>query len=191
MIAHRDLPPIIPLPKPMPSGCRGCPARIMPGACFVRNWSLIRPLRPSTLWWSGSQRCTIWLNGMRIADGPARSDRETWPWVSTRIPSLGRRSHIAWRWRCTRRQNMRERGRSVAPPSGSAPSAIRPWRPGKVTLAWTCCHDQSRTALLHTSASAGFGHHAVGKGHQLDAAEFPWGWTQNGFADGDLGKPTN
>ena len=59
------------------------------------SWGLFRctldldePIDQATLWWSGSQRCTLWLNGELLADGPPRSDRETWGYVSTTLPPL-------------------------------------------------------------------------------------------------------
>ena len=127
----RDLPRQHPL-------AQTCAAWLPDQSRQTYSWGLFRceitlsdDCAASELFWSGSQRCTIWLNGERIADGPARSDRETWPWVTTALPALPAGTHcLAVEVHYS--DTYGGKGQIGGPAFGSAMPATLPSQPGPV-----------------------------------------------------------
>jgi hypothetical protein len=157
--------------------------------CFRAVVQLDHAIEPSALCWSGSQRCTIWLNGERLADGPARSDRGTWQWVRTPLPALSAGQHcLAVEVHYAARYA--GKGQIGGPAfwlCACTHEALAAW--SSDAASWRCLHDQSRTPMLKPMAVKTKGHRAVGKGHTLNADRYPWGWQQLGFTDDSWEKP--
>ena len=160
------------------------------------SWGLFRctldldePIDQATLWWSGSQRCTLWLNGELLADGPPRSDRETWGYVSTALPPLKEGTHCL-------AVEVHHAGKHAGKGQIGGPAfwvsqtdhpQLAPW--GSTHGNWRCLNDISRTVHIPANNLKAKGHRAVGKGQTFLADTYPWDWQQHDFDDSDWQQP--
>ena len=134
------------------------------------------------LWWSGSQRLRLWLDGELISEGPPRSDRECWAYVEVALPALAPGLH-----------ELKVEQVHYGPFGGKGqiggPSfflcaleaeALQAWNsdaPG-----WRCAEDRSRSfwagELKATDQVKRGGHRAVGRGQLLDQSRGELHWVE-------------
>ena len=113
----RDLPQDHPLAQEQAAWLPSVSRQAYAWGLFRSEIELSETVGGASLYWSGSQRCTIWLDGVLLADGPMRSDRETWPWVTTPLPELTPGQHCLAS-KCTKAVIPPVKGRSAVLRSG-------------------------------------------------------------------------
>ena len=152
-----------------------------PGWRLFRSQVQFDEVLPETrLWWSGSQRVRIWLDGELISEGPPRSDRERWPFVEVMLPALEPGPHVLAA-EVTWYGPHAGKGQIGGPPfwvcSAESPH-LKEWTTD--SDAWECCLDPSREfwrgELAEQDQIKRGGHKAIGHGQRvLDQREI-FGW---------------
>lgn len=152
---------------------------------FRRKLELGSAVSPSLLWFSASQRCRIWLDGELLAEGPPRSDRETWPYVAVALPRLPAGGHVmaAEVVHYGAGAGKGQIGGKGFFLMATDAQALQTWRtddPG-----WRCLHDSSRALWAGQPPEPGQprlkGHRAIGLGQQVDFSKHPDGWQRCDF----------
>lgn len=152
---------------------------------FRRKLELGSAVPSSLLWFSASQRCRIWLDGELLAEGPPRSDRETWPYMTVVLPGLTGGAHVL-------AAEVVHYGAGAGKGQVGGPrflvmaaeaQDLQAWRtddPG-----WRCRRDDSRTLWAGQPPEPGQprlkGHRAIGEGQQVDFGKYPAGWQGSDF----------
>ncbi len=135
---------------------------------------------------TADNRYQLWVNGERVAWGPARGDLNHWRYETVDLaPHLkaGRNVLAAVVW------NYGE----------LAPEAQTTWRTGFLIQGdspeervvnsgpgWKAAADPAYAPIPFTHAQLR-GYYVVGPGERLDAAKHPWGWETPGYDDGAWG----
>ena len=147
-------------------------------------WGLFRAvvdlsaeLPASELWWSGSQRCTVWLNSS--ASPTARLGAIARPGNGHHVLAslAGRSTLLGGRGAPSGRVGRQGSNRwPVVLAECRQPPELQAW--SSDSDAWQCWHDLSRVPIRRASRDnrGSIGHRAVGKGHELQADAYPWGW---------------
>lgn len=163
-----------------------CPRLGFAVVLFRRAFRLRQALRPTTVWVSASQRFELFLDGVRIARGPSRSDPGRWGVVAVRLPSLPKGRHVLAA-RVTQFGPHGGIGQMGGPgffllrTEAPAESAGLPFR--QTDADWRCWHDRSRVGGVPAVWSKRRFTYVVGAGESLRAALTPWGWETLRFDD--------
>ncbi len=134
----------------------------------------------SRLWWSGSQRVRVWLDGTLISEGPPRSDRERWPYVDVLLPQLEPGPHVLAA-EVTWYGHHGGKGQIGGPPfwvSAVEHPALKAWNSGSDS--WRCRLDPNREfwrgdLSLEDAVQRG-GHKAIGHGQRIHPTVDLLGW---------------
>jgi len=136
----------------------------------------------SRLWWSGSQRVRVWLNGTLISEGPPRADRERWPYVEVLLPELDPGVHtlaaeVTWYG------HHGGKGQIGGPPfwvSATDAPLLKAWNSGSDS--WQCRFDPNREfwrgELSTRDTVKRGGHKAIGHGQRVQPKVDLLGWQQ-------------
>ena len=160
-----------------------CPRDGFAVVLFRRSFTVARR---TTLWVTTSQRFELFLDGHRIARGPARSD--PWRWNVSRVVIPAGQHVLAAR--VTHFGQFGGLGQMGGPGfflvcTEPVVGAASTPRPDQVIAAegWRCWHDQSRLGG-HPSmwGKRGFTYD-VGAGETVRGELVPWGWETPGFDD--------
>ena len=150
---------------------------------FRRTFEL--PERPArfVVHVTADNRYQLFVNGTRVAWGPARGDLDHWRYESVDLaPHLaaGRNVVAALVWNfgthAPQAQQTHQTG-FLMQGDGEAEKVIDT---GK---AWTAIRDQSYAPIPLPPAEIHFQYYVAGPGDRVDAALYPWGWETSGFDD--------
>lgn len=151
----------------------------------------------AVLWVTASQRFELFLNGRRIARGPARSDPRRWHVQRVELPTMdrdqGEASVLAARvWHGGGWAGKAQLGGPaflLVTAENEVDTAGGELRAALADVArWRCRVDASVTPHAERAGSAR-GHTAVGAGERFDAAAHPWGWAELGYDDAAWSVP--
>lgn len=152
-----------------------CPRDGFAVVLFRRQFPWPASRRAAVLWVTASQRFELFLDGKRIARGPARSDPWRWNVTRVKLPRLTAGNHVLAA-RVTHfgphggKGQLGDAGFFLV--SGAVPAT-----------GWRCWHDQSRRGG-HPAVCGERGFtYDVGAGETVQGDLVPWGWEQPGFAD--------
>lgn len=126
---------------------------------------------------SGDNRYQLFVNGKRVAWGPARGDLRHWRRETVEIaPYLhaGRNVLAAVVWNFGELAPMAQ----ISNETGFLLQGDRAVETGKE---WKCAVDPSYSPIPVGNSVSGYS--AVGPGERVDAATYPWGWQDENFDD--------
>jgi hypothetical protein len=131
---------------------------------------------------TGDNRYQLFVNGRRVAWGPARGDLNHWRYETIDLaPHLkaGRNALAAVVWNFAQyapeAQLTNQTGFLL---QGDTPAE----RVVDTNASWKALQDEAYTPLPVTYAMVG-GYYAAGPGDQVDAGRYPWNWEQPDFED--------
>ena len=131
---------------------------------------------------SGDNRYELFVNGQRVATGPARGDLKHWRYETLDIaPKLqaGKNVLAAVVWNYAElapmAQEMNETGFIVQ--GDGADEAM-----ANTDDSWKSCKDEGVQAISYTSRGD-LGYFVVGPGERVDASRYPWGWEKPDYDD--------
>ncbi|MBN8728983.1 MAG: family 78 glycoside hydrolase catalytic domain [Acidobacteria bacterium] len=134
---------------------------------------------------SADQRYELYVNGRRVARGPARGDLNHWRFETVDLaPYLqaGRNVAAAVVWNFGRHtpeaQQTYQTGFVLEIPA-DAPQEALPLRTGPGWKAWT----NPAYSPLPVTFQQVRGYFVVGPGDRVEGVRYPWGWEQPGFDD--------
>lgn len=155
---------------------------------FRRVLKIGAPVSGGRVCFSASQRARIWLDGQLLAEGPPRSDRETWPFMEVAVPDLPPGIHVV-AVEVVHYGSEAGKGQIGGPgflvmaTDRMELKALSTGDPG-----WRCHRDPSRHPWKGEPLGAGSkmlkGHRAIGPGQELDGQFHPWGWREVAFDEG-------
>jgi len=162
--------------------CPGAPAHDVSVCYFRKTFTVPSPPGNFVIHVSADNRYQLYVNGKRVARGPARGDLNHWRFETVDLaPDLRAGTNllaaVVWSY------------------SDSAPMAQLSYRSGFVLQGDTAGEssvnsDQSWKALLDSarslvSPSAGGveGYYAAGPGERVQGSQYPWEWQSAGFDD--------
>jgi hypothetical protein len=152
--------------------------------CFRRRFRLDEPLDDARVWVSASQRLELWLDGQRLARGPARSDEDRWHVIAVSLPALSAGEHLL----AVRVSHFGERaGMGQMGPPGFLLVCVEGDCPLEIDTSgpWRCVVDASRQPLPRDQAGPDALGGVVGCGESIVGPDTPWGWQQPDCDDGD------
>jgi hypothetical protein len=131
---------------------------------------------------SGDNRYELFVNGRRVATGPARGDLNHWRYETLDIaPKLqaGKNVLAAVVWNFAEyapmAQMMNETG-FVLQGDGSDEALVN------TDASWKAFKDEGVQAISYDSRG-GLGYFVVGPGERVDASRYPWGWEKPDYDD--------
>ncbi|HWC97459.1 MAG TPA: alpha-L-rhamnosidase C-terminal domain-containing protein [Candidatus Sulfopaludibacter sp.] len=131
---------------------------------------------------SGDNRYQLFVNGVRVAFGPARGDLFHWRYESTDVaPHLhaGPNTFAAVVWNfgelAPEAQMTFQTGFLL---QGDTPAE----RAADTGANWKCLHNPAYSPIEFTSGQM-HGYYVAGPGDRVDAAHYPWGWETAAFDD--------
>ena len=139
-------------------------------------------VRSARIWVTASQRFELFLDGTRIARGPARSDPRRWGVRELVLPDVVAGRHVlAVRvWHAGPFTAKAQMGGPAFFLFATDSEVLQPATEG-VSL-WRCFRDASRQPHPERAGNAR-GHISVGVGECFDAAVHPWDWAELDFDD--------
>ena len=131
---------------------------------------------------SGDNRYQLFVNGERVAWGPARGDLFHWRYETVDLanhlaPGKNVIAAVVWnmgQW-APEAQITLQTGFVLQGDSAAEEAA-------DTNATWKCEQSQAYTPLPVTHGEMR-GYFVAGPGDQLDASKYPWGWTEQGFDD--------
>ncbi len=144
---------------------------------FESELELPEGVEASRLWISASQRFELFVNELRVARGPSRSDSDRWGVVPVTIPALaaGRHALRARVWHGGAESALAQMGPPAFLLAAPEHPALGDWRAGPH---WRCRRDRSRRPLTRHAWGPGKGPHDVaGPGEAVDLRRVEGDWT--------------
>ncbi|MGD0221575.1 MAG: alpha-L-rhamnosidase N-terminal domain-containing protein [Terriglobia bacterium] len=131
---------------------------------------------------SGDNRYELFVNGQRVATGPARGDLKHWRYETLDIaPKLqaGKNVLAAVVWNYAElapmAQEMNETGFIVQGDGADEAAA-------NTDASWKAFKDEGAQAISYSSRGD-LGYFVVGPGERVDASRYPWGWEKPDYDD--------
>jgi alpha-L-rhamnosidase len=150
---------------------------------FRRGLTL--PAKPSSfvVHVSGDNRYQLFVNGVRVSEGPARGDTHHWAYETVDLaPQLKAGQNIlaavVWNFGpdAPLAQNTNETGFLLQ--GDNAPERV-----ADTGAQWKAAIDQAYTPIPVRMGRDVSGYYVVGPGERVDAAKYPWGWETAAFDD--------
>jgi len=135
---------------------------------FERDVELPAALEPGTLRITASQRFELFLDGVRFARGPSRSDPDRWGVVTVALPALesGRHTLAVRVWHAGEHSGVAQMGPPAFVLVRPAREALAQWTTGE---GWRCRVDPQRTPIAkHAWGDGGGPYDVAGAGESID-----------------------
>ena len=164
--------------------CPGAAAHDVSVCYFRKSFSLSSAPTHFVVHVSADNRYQLFVNGTRVARGPARGDLDHWRFetvdLATQLRS-GSNVLAAVVWNFADSAPMAQltyRSGFVLQGDTAAESAVNTDRSWKTFL------DSSRS-VIDSSDEKIEGYYAAGSGERVDGSRYPWGWRDNDYNDAD------
>jgi len=158
------------------------PAREFGVFHFRKTFTLAMAPKKFVIHVSGDNRYELFVNGRRVATGPARGDLNHWRYETLDIASelqAGKNVLAAMVWNYAEfapmAQMMNETG-FVLQGDGADETVVN------TNVSWKAYKDEGVQAIPYDSRS-NLGYFVVGPGEHVDASRYPWGWEKPGYDD--------
>ena len=149
---------------------------------FRKTFTLAAAPRHFVVHVSGDNRYELFVNGERVATGPARGDLNHWRYATLDIaphlkPGKNVLAAVVWNYAdlAPMAQMMNETGFVLQ--GDSADEAVV-----NTDASWTAFKDESIQALNYDTNNMG-GYFVVGPGERVDASRYPWDWEKPEYDD--------
>ena len=131
---------------------------------------------------TADNRYQLFVNGQRVASGPARGDLNHWRYETIDLAPLlrpGRNVLAAVVWNFAQ---YAPEAQLTSQTGFLLQGDTQAERLADTNASWKAAKDEAYTPLPVTYATVG-GYYAAGPGDQVDAARYPWGWERADFDD--------
>jgi len=149
---------------------------------FRKTFTLAAAPQQFVIHVSGDNRYELFVNGRRVATGPARGDLNHWRFTTLDIaPQLQAGKNVlaavVWNYAdlAPMAQMMNETG-FVLQGDGAAEALVN------TDASWKAFKDEGVAALHYDSSNMG-GYFVVGPGERVDASRYPWDWEKPDYDD--------
>jgi hypothetical protein len=160
----------------------GAPAQEYGVYHFRKTFDL--PSAPSTflVHVTADNRYQLFVNGTRVAWGPARGDRFHWRYESVDIArrlKTGKNviAAVVWNFGAEAPQAQQTIETGFLLQGDTAAQRVI-----DTNQSWKCVRDEAYEPIVMTSAQVR-GYYVAGPGEKIDAAKYPWGWEKPEFDD--------
>ncbi len=149
---------------------------------FRKTFTLAAAPQQFVIHVSGDNRYELFVNGRRVATGPARGDLNHWRFATLDIaPHLQAGKNVlaavVWNYAdmAPMAQMMNETG-FVLQGDGAAEALVN------TDASWKAFKDEGVEAIQYDASNMG-GYFVVGPGERVDASRYPWDWEKPDFDD--------
>ena len=155
---------------------------------FRRVFTLEHPTASASVWVTASQRFELFLNGARVARGPARSDPRRWNVPRVVLGDLANGEHVlaASVWHGGQHAGKAQLGGRAFFLITSDDERLREELTNP--SGWRCWWDRSLQPQPERAGTVR-GHVGVGSGEVFEAESYPSAWDHPGFHDSDWSVP--
>ncbi len=162
--------------------CPGAPPRDFGVYHFRKSFTLTAVPEHFVIQVSGDNRFKLFVNGQRVAIGPARGDLFHWRYQTLDIaPELRAGANVlaATVWNFGLQAPMAQMSNATGFMLQGGSDAESEVNTGR---SWKCFSD-SAWSISRVSYQQADGYYVAGPNERMDGALYPWGWRQPGFDD--------